>query len=217
MDIAKEQLLEALHARLDDEDDDEEDDFAPMPDSSRPDTMLERYLLKARILLLTGPVSDKMAQQCTSRLFAMEAKDAKAPITVMINSPGGSADSGFAIYDLLRFVKPPVRTCVNGLCASAGILIHLAGDKGHRFAMPHARFMIHQPSTMGQGSASDLDITAQQVIRLRESYNRIIARECGQDEKRVLEDARRDFWLNSAQALEYGLIDKIVESRADLA
>lgn len=217
MDIAKEQLLAALHARLDEDDDEEDDDCASPPESSRPDAMFERYLLKARILMVTGPVSDKMAHYCTSRLFAMEAHDAKAPITVMINSPGGSADSGFAIYDLLRYIAPPVRTCVNGLCASAGILIHLAGDKGHRFAMPHARFMIHQPSTMGQGSASDLDITAQQVIRLRESYNRIIARECGQEESRVLEDARRDFWLNSPQALEYGLINKIVENRSDMA
>jgi len=215
MDIAKEHLLEALHARLDDDDEDDEDDFAPPAGSSRADTMLERYLLKARILLVTGPVSDKLAQHCTSRLFAMEARDPKAPITVMINSPGGSADSGFAIFDLLRFVKPPVRTCVNGLCASAAILIHLAGEKGERFAMPHARFMIHQPSTMGQGSASDLDITAQQVIRLREAYNSIIAKECGQDEAQVLEHARRDFWLNSVQALEYGLIDKIVANRSD--
>jgi ATP-dependent Clp protease protease subunit len=135
---------------------------------------------------------------------------------VLINSPGGSADSGFAIYDMLRFVAPPIVTVVNGLCASAGILVHLAGDKGKRFALPESRFMIHQPSTAGQGTASDLDITAQEVIKLRERYIRIIADATGQDRERVLHDARRDFWLNSAQALEYGLVDEVVRERSEL-
>ena len=111
----------------------------------------EKALFESRTLLISGGVDDKMLKEATMRVMAMEAEDADAPITVMINSPGGSADAGFAIYDLLRFVSCPVRTIVNGLCASAGILIHLAGDDGNRFCMSESRFMIHQPSTGGRG------------------------------------------------------------------
>ncbi|MCA8975294.1 MAG: ATP-dependent Clp protease proteolytic subunit, partial [Planctomycetes bacterium] len=107
-------------------------------------------------------------------------------------------------------------TVVNGLCASAGILIHLAADKEHRFCMRESRFMIHQPSTMGRGQASDLDITAKEILKLRDRYNRIIAESCDQKAEDVLEAARRDFWLDAGQALEYGLVCKIVETRADL-
>ena len=135
---------------------------------------------------------------------------------MFINSPGGSADSGFAIYDILRFVSPPICTIVNGLCASAGILLHLAGDKGQRYALPESRFMIHQPSTAGQGTASDLDITAKEVIKLRERYNRIIAEAANIDAEKVGEQAQRDFWLNSVEALEYGIVDQIVAARAEL-
>ena len=190
----------------------EDDEASERPTSA----FLDRHLIESRTLLLFGPVTDQMASVCATRLTVMERMDAERPITVMINSPGGSADSGFAIYDMLRFVSPPVCTVVNGLCASAGILIHLAGEKGSRFSLPESRFMIHQPSTAGQGTASDLDITAQEVIKLRERYTRIIAESSGQDPEKVLEDARRDFWLNSAQALEYGIVDKIVTSRSDL-
>ncbi len=179
-------------------------------------TFLERHLIDARTLILAGPVTDKMAKHCVTRLLIMEVRDAKAPITVFINSPGGSADSGFAIYDILRFVSPPIRTIVNGLCASAGILLHLAGDKGQRYALPESRFMIHQPSTAGQGTASDLDITAKEVIKLRERYNRIIAEAANIDAEKVGEQAQRDFWLNSVEALEYGIVDQIVAARAEL-
>ncbi len=178
---------------------------------------LDRHLLEARTLMLAGPVTDRMAKDCATRLLVMESRDRKAPVTVFINSPGGSADSGFAIYDMLKFVAPPIRTVVNGLCASAGILIHLAGDKGSRFSLPESRFMIHQPSTAGQGTASDLDITAKEVLKLRERYNRIIADAAGIDPEKVAEDAQRDFWLNSSEALEYGLVDRIIQRRQDLA
>ncbi len=194
--------------RLDD--DSRGDDAAPrIP-------FLERHLVESRTLMVTGPITDELAEKVTTRLMVMERMDRERPITVLINSPGGSADSGFAIYDILRFVEPPVRTVVNGLCASAGILVHLAAEKGNRFAMPESRFMVHQPSTAGQGTASDLDITAKEVIKLRERYIAIIAQSCGQDPERVLEDARRDFWLNSKEALDYGLIDKIVTNRDEL-
>ncbi|MHC4852632.1 MAG: ClpP family protease [Planctomycetota bacterium] len=193
-----------------------QDDDEPEATDRGASALLDRHLLKARMLMVAGPVTDKMAKDCATRLLVMEANDPKAPVTVFINTPGGSADSGFAIYDLLRFVSTPIHTIVNGLCASAGILIHLAGDKGSRFALPESRFMIHQPSTAGQGTASDLDITAKEVIKLRERYSRIIAQAADIDPEKVIEDAQRDFWLNSGEALEYGLIDRIVERRADL-
>ena len=176
----------------------------------------EKALFDARTLLLSGPVDDKMLRDATVRCLAMEQKDAKAPITVFINSPGGSADAGFAIYDLLRFIAPPVSTVVNGLCASAGILIHLAADKKRRFCMPESRFMIHQPSTMGRGQASDLDITAKEILKLRDRYNRIIADACNKKPEDVLESAHRDFWLDAGQALEYGLVHKVISARSEL-
>lgn len=176
----------------------------------------EKALFEARTLLISGPVDDKMLKETTVRCLAMEQKDARKPITVFINSPGGSADAGFAIYDLLRFIRPPVITVVNGLCASAGILIHLAADKKRRFCMAESRFMIHQPSTMGRGTASDLDITAKEILKLRDRYNRIIADACGKKPEEVTEAARRDFWLDAGQALEYGLVCKVVKKRDEL-
>lgn len=176
----------------------------------------EKALFDARTLLLSGPVDDKMLKEATIRCLALEQKDAKQPITVFINSPGGSADAGFAIYDLLRFIRPPVITVVNGLCASAGILIHLAAEKKHRFCMSESRFMIHQPSTMGRGTASDLDITAKEILKLRDRYNRIIAEACGKTLEQVTEASRRDFWLDAGQALEYGLVSKVVKHRDEL-
>ncbi|MCK5943524.1 MAG: ATP-dependent Clp protease proteolytic subunit [Planctomycetes bacterium] len=201
------------HLRLDDDGDADQEkkkgDGLPNP--------YEKALFESRTMLISGPVDDKMLKEATMRAMAMEADDADKPITVLINSPGGSADAGFAIYDLLRFISCPVRTVVNGLCASAGILIHLAGDKGSRYCMPESRFMIHQPSTGGRGQASDLEITAKEVIKLRDRYNKIIGEACGKNPDDVFEAARRDFWLDAGQALEYGLIDKVVANRKDLA
>ena len=134
----------------------------------------------------------------------------------MINTPGGSADSGFAIYDILNFAAPPIRTIVNGLCASAGILIHLAGETGQRFSLPESRFMIHQPSTANQGTASDLDITAREVMKLRKRYNRIIGEATSKTVEDVEADAHRDFWLNAEEALAYGLIDRVIAQRSEL-
>ncbi|MCC6783469.1 MAG: ATP-dependent Clp protease proteolytic subunit [Planctomycetes bacterium] len=222
MDVSRQSPLSAPHDpipvetlaasdawRLDDDDDKEQKRMGGT-------SYLERHLIESRTLLVSGPITDRLARHCAERLFVMEARDAEKPITVIINSPGGSADSGFAIYDLLRFVRPPIRTVVNGLCASAGILVHLAGDRGSRFCLPESRFMIHQPSTAGQGTASDLDITAREVIKLRERYVRIIAEGTGRDPERILEDARRDFWLNGEEAKKYGLVDRVVRERAEM-
>jgi ATP-dependent Clp protease protease subunit len=177
---------------------------------------LERLMLDSRTLLISGPVNDRMLRDATVRCLAMEARDPNKAITVLINSPGGSADAGFAIYDLLRFLRPPVQTVVNGICASAGILIQLAAEKNRRFTLPESRFMIHQPSTMGRGTASDLDITAREILKMRDRYNKIIAEATNRKPEAVLEDARRDFWLDAGHALEYGLVCKVINKREEL-
>ncbi len=204
--------------RLDEDEDDDHE--CPTPGGEKNNghgaNPYEKALFEARTVLMSGPVDDKMLRDATVRVLAMEQKDSKKAITVYINSPGGSADAGFAIYDLLRFIKPPVITVVNGLCASAGILIHLATDKKRRFCLTESRFMIHQPSTMGRGTASDLDITAREILKLRDRYNRIIAETCSKKPEEVTESARRDFWLDAGQALEYGLVCKVVKKRDEL-
>ena len=177
---------------------------------------LERHLIESRTVLVSGPITDKLAREFTKRLMVIERMDPERPVTIMINSPGGSADSGFAMYDLMRFVSPPLITVINGLCASAAILVLLGTEGKRRFSMPESRFMIHQPATTGQGTASDLDITAREILKLRERYNRIIADASGQKMERVLEDSRRDFWLNSAEAMEYGLISQVVTERRQI-
>ena len=210
--------LDPRRLRPDEDDDDEHDGEQKREADKGPGapTIYEKALLDSRTLLISGPVDDKMLRDATVRVLAMEQKDPKKAITVFINSPGGSADAGFAIYDLLRFVKPPIVTVVNGLCASAGILIHLATDKKRRFCLPESRFMIHQPSTMGRGSASDLDITAKEIIKLRDRYNKIIADTCNKKPEDVMEAARRDYWLGAGEALEYGLVAKVIRKHDEV-
>lgn len=197
----------------------DDDDDEPSPASAKPTSegmFFERRLAEARILQVVGPVSDKLARYCSTRLLVMEQMNPEKPITVMINSPGGSADSGFAIYDMLRFIKPPVYTIVNGLCASAAILVLLGTEKVRRFTLPESRFLLHQPSTMGRGTASDLDITAREILKLRERYNRIVAETCKRDVEKIAEDTRRDFWLNAVEAKDYGLVAKVITRSTEL-
>ncbi len=175
-----------------------------------------KQMLKARSILISEPVSDKLARRVQSQLILMQMDDEKSPITVYINSPGGSADSGFAIYDALRFFKPPIRTIVNGLCASAAIIIHLAAPKERRFSLPNGRFLIHQPSTYVQGSASDIEISANEILKLRERYNEIVGEECGKTAEQVTKDADRDFWLSPDEAKKYGLVSKVIKSYGEL-
>ena len=179
-------------------------------------SLLERKLHEARTIIAAGTVSMEMAYDIQARVLAMEKDDPDEPITIFINSPGGHADSGFAIYDLLRFVKPPIRTVVNGVCASAAVMIFLGGDEGQRFTLPQSRFLIHQPSTMSQGSASDLEITAKQILKLRQRYNQIVAEASNRSEEQVLKDVDRDFWMDGAETVDYGLATKVITRREDL-
>lgn len=195
--------------------DDDEEGSAPAPRAGE-GSFFERRLVEGRILQVVGPVTDKLARYCATRLMVMDQMHPEKPITVFINSPGGSADSGFAMYDTLRFIRAPIYTVVNGLCASAAVLVQLAAKKENRFSLPESRFLLHQPSTMGRGTASDLDITAREIIKLRERYNRIVAETTGRDIESILEATRRDFWLSPKEALEYGLIAKVIKHRSEL-
>lgn len=177
---------------------------------------LTEHVLRARTIVVAEPVSDELYRRVSSMLFALEQIDATAPVTVFINSPGGSADTGFALYDLLRFSSVPVRTIANGIVASAAVLIYLAGDEGHRYGMPHCRFLLHQPSTGTRGQAADIEITAREIVKMRERYNRIVETHTGRPLSQITVDADRDFWLSAEEAREYGLINRIVERRADL-
>lgn len=177
---------------------------------------LVRRLLKARTILISEVVTDRLARRVQAQAFIMNEEDSNKPITVYINSPGGSADSGFAIYDTLRFVKPPVRTIVTGLCASAAVVIYLAAPKDRRFATPNSRFLLHQPSTRVMGTASDIAISAEEIVKLRERYNQIVAAETGKTVQQVTKDADRDFWLSPEDAKTYGLVGRIVRSMGEL-
>jgi ATP-dependent Clp protease protease subunit len=180
------------------------------------DGAMLKSIIKARTILVAEEVSDKMYQKVVSRLILMEQDDAKLPITILVNSPGGAADSGFAIFDALRAFKPPIRTICNGLCASAAVLIYLAAPKERRGSLPNSRFLLHQPSTMMQGTASDIQINADEILKLRERYNQIVAMETGKSADQVTRDADRDFWLSPGQAKEYGLVGKVIKSLSEM-
>lgn len=210
---------ELLLARLapdddDDDDKDEKDDKDGKKSKRGLDVMTK--LLKTRTILVSKGVDDKLAASVISQLTVLEADDKDKPITIVVNSPGGSADSGFAILDFLRFVTPPIRSIVCGICASAAVMIHLGAKKGMRFCTPNSRFLLHQPSMRAQGQASDLEILSKEIDRMKEQYNRIVAEETGQQFKQVEKDVHRDFWLPAKDALEYGLVNKIVTSRKEI-
>jgi ATP-dependent Clp protease protease subunit len=177
---------------------------------------LLKRMLKSRSILVHEQVSDKLARKVHSSLILLQQDDEKLPVTVYINSPGGSADSGFAIYDALRFFKPPIRTVVTGLCASAAVMIYLAAPRERRFSLPNSRFLLHQPSTMAMGSASDIQISAEEIVKLRERYNQIVAAETGKSAEQVTRDADRDFWLSPEEANKYGLVGRVIRSYAEL-
>jgi len=177
---------------------------------------LELKLLESRTILVEGPVTDKMYRAVVQRLLYLEQKDPKAEITVVVNSPGGSADSGFGIYDMMKFISCPIKAICAGLCASAAVLIFLGGAKGRRYMLPNSRFLLHQPSTQAFGQASDMEITAQEIIRTRRKYADIVAREIGSNTDKVEADSNRDFWLGAEACKKYGLVDKVIVSRSEI-
>ncbi|HXG21689.1 MAG TPA: ATP-dependent Clp endopeptidase proteolytic subunit ClpP [Methylomirabilota bacterium] len=170
-------------------------------------------LLRDRIVILGTPVTDEIAALVTAQLLFLESEDPDKDIFFYINSPGGSVTAGLAIYDTMQYVRPDVSTLCFGQAASMAALLLAAGAKGKRFALPHARIMIHQPWGGVEGQASDISIHAREILRMREDLNQILSKHSGQPLQRIEQDTDRDRFMSSQEAKEYGLIDQVITSR----
>jgi ATP-dependent Clp protease protease subunit len=167
-------------------------------------------LMMDRIIFMGQGVNDQVANIIQAQLLFLESADANKDIQIYINSPGGSVYAGLGIYDTMQFIKPDVATICTGMAASMGAVLLCAGAAGKRSALPHSRVMIHQVSSGAQGQASDIEITAREVVKLREELYTIIAKHSGQTYEKVNEDSDRDYWMKSDEAKEYGMIDEVL-------
>ena len=170
-------------------------------------------LLKDRIIFLSGEVNDQMSDIIIAQLLFLESEDPDKDIQFYINSPGGVVTSGLAIYDTMNYIKPDVSTICIGQAASMGAVLLSSGAKGKRFSLPNSNIMIHQPSGGAQGQASDIVIQAEQIIKIKERLNHILANNTGQDLEKIEKDTDRDFAMTAEEALNYGLIDQVIESK----
>ena len=171
-------------------------------------------LLKERVIFMVGPVNDQMANLIVAQLLFLESENPDKDISLYINSPGGSVSAGLAIFDTMNFIKPDVSTLCTGLAASMGAFLLAAGTKGKRFSLPNSRIMIHQPSGGSQGQASDIEIQAKEILYLRERLNKILAERTGKTMEQIHKDTDRDRFMSGDEAADYGLIDKVLTSRA---
>ena len=171
-------------------------------------------LLKERVIFLVGPVNDQMANLIVAQLLFLESENPDKDISLYINSPGGSVSAGLAIFDTMNFIKPDVSTLCTGLAASMGAFLLAAGAKGKRFSLPNSRVMIHQPSGGSQGMASDIEIQAKEILYLRERLARIMAENTGQSIEQIHRDTDRDRFMSAEEAVEYGMIDRVLTNRA---
>ena len=194
---------------------DERDYLIPMvvEQTSRGERSYDIYsrLLRDRIVLLGGEVTDESANLIVAQLLFLQSQDAKKPINMYVNSPGGSVTAGLAIYDTMQFISCPVATYCIGQAASMGAMLLTAGAKGKRYSLPNARIMIHQPWGGAEGKASDIEITAREILRLKARLNEILATHSGRTVDEVARDTDRDHFMSAAEAVEWGLVDKVVE------
>lgn len=172
-------------------------------------------LLKERVIFMTGQVEDHMANLIVAQLLYLESENPDKDIHLYINSPGGSVTAGLSIYDTMQFIKPDVSTMCIGQAASMGAMLLAGGAAGKRFALPHSRMMIHQPSGGAQGQASDIEIQANEIIKIRKRLNVLLAEHTGQAEDRIATDTERDNFMSAEEAQEYGLVDKVIDRRVD--
>jgi ATP-dependent Clp protease protease subunit len=170
-------------------------------------------LLKDRIIFLGTPIDDTVANLIMAQLLHLESEDPDKDVFLYINSPGGSITSLFAIYDTMRYIRPDVSTVCMGMAASAAAVILAGGAEGKRFALPHARVMLHQPHGGAQGQASDIEIQARLIVQMREQLNRILSEHSGQDYEKVVQDTERDFWMLAGEAKDYGIVDEVLTRR----
>ena len=198
-------------SRRDDEDDDKKQIDLSEPQPSQ----VQKALFKSRTVLIFGDIDMKMAERVSAQLLAL-ASEGDGDIRVLINSPGGHVESGDTIHDMIRFVGPRVKMIGTGWVASAGAHIYLGAVKENRFCMPNTRFLLHQPLGGVHGQASDISIEAEEIIKMRERLNRIIARETGQPFEKVVSDTERNFWMGAEEAKAYGLVSRIVASASEV-
>jgi len=178
---------------------------------------VQEKLLEQRVLILSEPVTPEAAERLVSQLLYLDAEDQKKPIRLFINTPGGSVSDGFAIFDTCRMISAPVTSICTGMSASMGTILMLAPrDKKNRVATPNTRVMIHQPSGGDRGSASDIEIGAKEILKLRDRLIQVYVEECGIDADKIRKDLQRDFWLTAEESVEYGLVDRVVSSLKDL-
>ncbi|MDP3725329.1 MAG: ATP-dependent Clp endopeptidase proteolytic subunit ClpP [Nanoarchaeota archaeon] len=172
-------------------------------------------LLRERIIFLGGPISDAVANTVIAQFLFLEHEDAKKEIQLYVNSPGGSVTAGLAVYDTMQYVRPPVSTICVGMAASMAAVILAAGKKGKRFALPNAEIMLHQVMGGAEGQASEIEITARQILKIKEKLNRILMKHTGRKRDQIERDTDRDFYLTSDQAKEYGIIDEIIVGKTN--
>ena len=196
------------YSRLDDEE-------AESPPMGEPNAFLEEALFKARTILLTGGIDFKQAKRVCERLLALSSESDK-PILLVISSPGGHVESGDMIHDMIKFVGAPVKILGTGWVASAGALIYSAAKKENRFALKNTRFLLHEPRGGVGGQATDVEIQAREIIKMRERLNQIFADATGKSLDQIKKDTDRDFWMSAEEAVEYGLVNKIVTHRGEI-
>lgn len=192
-----------------------EDDEKKKKAPEMPDPLTEKFL-KTRQILLSGEINKDLAEKIVRQLLVLEADNDKDPIYMYIDSPGGDVDAGFAIFDMIRFVSAPVYIIGMGLIASAGALILLAAPKERRLGLPNSRYLIHQPSSGMRGVATDIQIHAKEMEKTRAIINQVISEQTGKSIEQVTKDTDRDYWLDSSEAVEYGLISTVIKTRAEL-
>lgn len=200
--------------RMDDEEEPEKEEKSDKnPEMAMLMKKLEKYFFDTRSVYLWGAVDDRTAREVTTKMLLLDAEKPGEEIKFFINSPGGVVTSGMVIYDTMRMIKSPVSTICMGLAASMGSILLSGGTKGRRFIYPHGEVMIHQPSLGGhiQGVSVDLEITAKQTRRVKEIGARILAENCGKKMEQVMKDFDRDYWMDAKEALEYGIVDQVIE------
>ena len=170
-------------------------------------------LLKERVIFITGPIEDHMANLVVAQLLFLEAENPEKDINIYINSPGGSVTSGMSIYDTMSYIKPDISTLCIGQASSMGAVLLTGGTKGKRFALPNSRIMIHQPLGGFQGQATDIEIHAQEILKIRTKLNEILSQHSGKDIDKVSQDTERDNFMSGDEAVKYGLIDKVIDKR----
>ncbi len=202
---------------LDDEEEDEREEEGQQDQSlGLPDTAnIGKLYFKSRNVIVAGEINDKLAQRTVAHLLAL-AEESDAPINMLISSPGGHVESGDMIHDMIKFIRPTVRCIGSGWVASAGALIFVGAAKENRYCLPNTRFLLHQPSGGIRGTSSDMMIQAEQVRIMRERLNQIFADATGQTLEKIEQDTQRDFWLNTQEALDYGLLGKVITSVNEL-